>query len=86
MGDSDSDFFFELLMTTRGGDGGLGVSSRRFAFALGVISDFLVALSEVLEGGGVDAFLVEALPFERLLITESNDATDDESTSMSAES
>lgn len=73
-------------MTTRGGDGGLAVSNRRFAFAFGVISDFFVALSLVLEGGGVDAFLVEALPFERFLRTESNDDTDDESTSMSAES
>lgn len=73
-------------MMTRGGDGGLAVSNRRLAFAFGVISDFLVALSLVLEGGGVDAFLIEALPFERLLRTESNDDTDDVSTSMSAES
>lgn len=41
LGEPASDFFLELLMTTSGGDGGLGVSNGRLDAAFGVvISDF----------------------------------------------
>lgn len=52
VGDPDSDFFFELFMTTKGGDGRINVSSERFSVAFGVACDTVVALSLVLEGEG----------------------------------